>query len=174
MQVGADIRASQKDAGFVEERAKRQNHEQNKVSELLKVPRYADLLEDDMRSSEDEQELSKSQTALVKSRAGWRKEMGTWIQREQEQSHSDHSDEDDELRNVTYGRQHSKWLPRSLELLFGGQKESDIDEQLRRARRQHAYTEEAQLMELLADEEADEDRIPDDGELEGSGDDFDG
>jgi len=29
-------------------------------------------------------------------------------------------------------------------------------------------------MELLADEEADEDRVPDDGELEGSGDDFNG
>jgi len=34
------------------------------------------------------------------------------------------------------------------------------------------YSEEAQLMELLADEEADENPIPDDGELEGSGDDF--
>jgi hypothetical protein len=29
-------------------------------------------------------------------------------------------------------------------------------------------------MELLADEEVDEERIPDAGELEGSGDDFDG
>jgi hypothetical protein len=29
-------------------------------------------------------------------------------------------------------------------------------------------------MELLADEEADEERVPDDGELDGSGDDFDG
>jgi hypothetical protein len=29
-------------------------------------------------------------------------------------------------------------------------------------------------MELLADEEADEDRIPDDGELDGSGNDFNG
>jgi len=66
-----------------------------------------------------------------------------------------------------------KWLPRSLELLFAGRKESDIDEQLRRTRRRQGYTEEAQLMELLADEEADEERIPDDGELEGSGDDFD-
>ena len=37
-----------------------------------------------------------------------------------------------------------------------------------------AYTEEAQLLELLADEEVDEERIPDAGELEGSGDDFDG
>ena len=53
-------------------------------------------------------------------------------------------------------------------------KESDVDEQLRRTRRRQAYTEEARLMELLADEEADEARIPDDGELEGSGDDFDG
>jgi len=34
--------------------------------------------------------------------------------------------------------------------------------------------EEARLMELLADEEADEERIPDNGELEGSGDDFEG
>ena len=38
----------------------------------------------------------------------------------------------------------------------------------------HAYTEEAHLMELLADEEEDHERIPDDGELEGSGDNFDG
>ena len=73
-----------------------------------------------------------------------------------------------------YGRQRSKWLPRSLELLFGGRKEVDVDEQLRRVSRRQAYTEEARLMELLADEEADEDRIPDAGEMEGSGDDFDG
>ena len=49
-----------------------------------------------------------------------------------------------------------------------------MDEQLKRASRQQAYTEEARLMELLADEEADEERILDAGELEGSGDDFDG
>jgi len=61
-----------------------------------------------------------------------------------------------------------------LELLFGGQKEVDVDEQLRRLRRQQAYTEEARLMELLADEEADEERVPDDRELEGSGDNFSG
>jgi hypothetical protein len=30
------------------------------------------------------------------------------------------------------------------------------------------------LIELLADEEADEERMPDDGELEGSGDNFEG
>ena len=32
----------------------------------------------------------------------------------------------------------------------------------------------AWLMELLADEERDEEKIPDDGELEGLGDDFNG
>ena len=98
--------------------------------------------------------------------------MATWVQKAQEQSNQ--SDEDDELQNITYGRQRSKWLPRSLELLFGGRTESDINEQRKRTCRQQAYTEEAWLMELLADEEADENRIQDDGELEGSGDDFDG
>jgi hypothetical protein len=58
--------------------------------------------------------------------------------------------------------------------LFGGQKETDIDVQVRQIHRQQAYTEEAQLMELLTDEEADDDRIPDDGELVGSGNEFDG
>ena len=49
-----------------------------------------------------------------------------------------------------------------------------VDEQRRRVDRRQAYTEEARLMELLADEEQDEEKIPDAGELEGSGDDFDG
>jgi hypothetical protein len=170
--VGADIWSSQKEAGYAEERVKRQNHEQNQVAELLKVPRYADLLEDnDADMNGDGEELSESRSALVKSCEGWRKEMAKW--KKEEQARSDDSDEE-ELRNVTYGRQRSKWLPRSLELLFAGRKESDIDEELRRVRRRQAYTEEARLMELLADEEADEDRIPDDGELDGSGDDFDG
>ena len=58
--------------------------------------------------------------------------------------------------------------------MFGGQKDVDIDEQLRQMSLQQAYMEEAHLMELLVDEEADEERIPNDWELEGSGDDFDG
>ena len=78
------------------------------------------------------------------------------------------------MANAAYGRQRSKLLPRSLDLLFSGRKEVDIDQQMRRLRRQQAHTEEARLMELLADEEADEEGIPDDGELEGSGDDFEG
>ncbi|KAF8964926.1 ribonuclease H-like domain-containing protein [Flammula alnicola] len=167
--VGADIRTSQKAAGLVEDRAKRQNHEKARVAELLAVPRYADLLEDAGETAEDE-EPSKCPSGLVKSREGWRKEMAKWVQEEQERS----DDDNDELANRVYGHKRSKWLPRSLDLLFAGRKETDIDQQMRRIRRQQAYMEEARLMELLVDEEADEERIPDDGELEGSGDDFDG
>ena len=98
--------------------------------------------------------------------------MAKWVQEEQAETDSD---EEDDGRTSNHGRQHhrtSKWLPRSLDLLFSGRKETDVDVQLRRVQRQTAYTEEARLMELLADEEADVAAIPDDGELEGSGDDF--
>jgi len=127
-------------------------------------------------TSEDERDsLSLNPKArpgrLVKSRVGWRTEMAKWVQ--EEQARSDDSGDDD-LADVTYGCQRSKWLPRSLDLLFGSQKETSIDEQLRRAHWRQAFTEEARLMELLVAEELDEERIPDDGELEGSGDDFDG
>ncbi|KAG5342220.1 hypothetical protein C0989_004532 [Termitomyces sp. Mn162] len=71
-----------------------------------------------------------------------------------------------------YGQKCSKWLPQSLDFLFSGQEETDIDEQLRQVRRRQAYMEEVCLMELLVNEEDDKERIPDDGELEGSSDDF--
>ena len=86
----------------------------------------------------------------------------------------DRSNDNGELADIANGCQQSKWLPQFLDLLFGGRKVTDIDEQLRKARRRQAYTQEARLMELLADEEADEERMPDDGELEGSGDDYEG
>jgi hypothetical protein len=165
------------EAGFIEERGKRKNHDESKVADLLAVPRYADLLEEAANSGDEEEGTSKARSGLVKSREGWRNEMARWVQMEQERSENSDSDDDNsdgELGNAIYGRQRSKWLPRSLELLFGGRKETDIDEQLRRGLRRQAYSEEARLMELLANEEADEERIPDDGELEGSGDDFEG
>jgi hypothetical protein len=153
----------------------RKNHDEAKVAELLAVPRYADLLEEEANSSDEEEAgVLKVQSGLVKSREGWRKEMAKWVQMEQEHNNDSDDSDDDELRNAVYGHRQSKWLPRSLELLFGGRKESNIDEQLRQGLRKQAYSEEARLMELLANEEADEERIPDDGELEGSGDDFEG
>lgn len=112
------------------ERDKRKIHDEASVTDLLAVPRYTDLLEEEPHASGDEEGLSKRQSALIKSREGWRKEMGKWIQ--EERVCSDDSDSDgEELGNATYGRQRSKWLPRSLELLFGGRKEVDVDEQLK-------------------------------------------
>ena len=99
--------------------------------------------------------------------------MSKWVQEEQVCS-NDSDFDGEELGNATYGCQWSKWLPRSLELLFGGQKEVAMDEQLRQAAQWQTYTEEAHLIELLADKEVDEERIPDAGELERSGNNFDG
>ncbi|KDR79064.1 hypothetical protein GALMADRAFT_138021 [Galerina marginata CBS 339.88] len=164
--VGADICASDKEAGFIEDRAKRQNHDKAKVGKLLMVPHYANLLDQEAETSDDEDALSRPKSLLAKSREGWRKEMAKWVQEEQEKGNDANNEE---LADVTYDRQCSKWLPHSLDLLFSGRKEIDIDQQMRQICRQQAHTEEALLMELLADEEADEERIPDDGELEGSG-----
>ncbi|KAG6895870.1 hypothetical protein C0992_011944 [Termitomyces sp. T32_za158] len=164
--VGADIHATQKETGFVEEQAKRKNHDDSRVSELLAVPWYADLLDSDTEKSDGEAGTRMMKSRLVKSRDGRREEMAKWVEAEQDRS------DDEEVADAVYGRQRSKWLPHSLDLLFGGQKEMDIDQHVKQICRQQAYTEEAQLMELLADEEADNERIPDDGELEGLGDDF--
>ena len=54
LQVGADIRTSQRDAGIVEDRRKRQIHKKTKVTELLTVPWYADLLDEDGNLSDEE------------------------------------------------------------------------------------------------------------------------
>ena len=134
-QVGADIRASHKEARFVEDRGKRKNHDGAKVADILAVPRYADLLEEDANASDKEDGELRPQQRLVKTREGWRKEMAKWVQDEHACNNSDSDDE--ELGNAMYGHQRSKWLPRSLELLmlFGGRKEADIDEQLKRAHR---------------------------------------
>lgn len=49
--------------------------------------------------------------------------MKKWVKKERDQS-----DDDGELANVAYGCQWSNWLPWSLDLLFGGHRETDIDE----------------------------------------------
>ena len=103
--------------------------------------------------------------------------MAKWVEETKRTNALDDSElesDDEMLTTAMYGQKRSKWLPRSLNLLFGGQKVTDSEKQMQRIRRQQTYTEEARLMELLADEEANEERIPDDSELEGSGDDFNG
>ena len=138
--------------------------------ELLAVPQYVDVMDEDGDASKDEAASTTPQSGLVKFCAAWQNEMAKWVQEEQDQS----EDEDDNLADVMHGCQCSKWLLQLLDLLFGGWKETDIDKQVRWIQRQQAYMEEAHLMELLADEEVNQDRIPDDGELEGSGDNFNG
>jgi hypothetical protein len=128
-QVGVDIRTSQMEAGYIDERGKRKNHDNANGTGLLAVPRYADLLEEG-HTSDKESGLSKPRSGLVKSRDGWWREMAKWVQEERVRGEDSDSD-GEELGNVMYGRQRSKWLPRSLELLFGGRKEVDVDEQLR-------------------------------------------
>ena len=54
--------------------------------------------------------------------------MKKWVKRKRDQSN-----DDEELTNVACDCQWSKWLPWSPNLLFGGHRETDIDEQLRRA-----------------------------------------
>ena len=97
---------------MVEEWAKQKNHDLNGVLQLLAVPHYADLLENDTDMAEDKGEPAplnlKPQSGLVKSCAAWQKEMAKWVQ--EEQACSNDSDGDD-LGDVIYGRQHLKWLP---------------------------------------------------------------
>ena len=62
--------------------------------------------------------------------------MAKWIQEER-----DRDDDDIEaMANAAYGRQPSKLLPRSLDLLFSGRKEVNIDQQMRRLRNQMQLT----------------------------------
>jgi hypothetical protein len=51
--------------------------------------------------------------------------MAKWVE-EQDRGDGD----EDAVADVIYGCQCSKWLHRSLELLFGGQKETDIDKRM--------------------------------------------
>ena len=49
-----DIHAIQREAGLVENCEKQQNDNKSNVSELLAVPHYADLVEEDAETSEEE------------------------------------------------------------------------------------------------------------------------
>jgi hypothetical protein len=59
------------------------------MRELLAVPRYANLLEDNDSTNESEDESSKCLSGTVKSWEGWRKEMAKWVQEEQARLDSD-------------------------------------------------------------------------------------
>lgn len=138
IQVGADIRASHKQAGHVKDWVKRHNHEDSRLTELLSVPRHGDhTIEDDPSDTE----LNNNEhSVLIRSKRGWRAEMESWICGAREEGEEESGPSDKELGTAMYGAACSKWLPRSLSLLFGGRKETDVEAQSRRARRQEILT----------------------------------
>ncbi|KAF7341516.1 DUF659 domain-containing protein [Mycena venus] len=156
--IGADIRASHKaEAGLFEEREKRQNHSDKRVKDLLAVPRYADALESDDEANSEAQ----PRQVLVKSKAGWQKVFLQWVMDAREM---DGNSDDEEDAPVTPAN--DDWLPLPLAKLFG----EDAPNPAHHRTRRPTFNREQLLMELLAAEHSDE--APDDGELSGSGDDF--
>ena len=67
---------------YLKECDKRKNHDSTSITDLLTVLCYADLLEEEPHTSDDEEGLSKHRSALIKSHKGWQKEMGKWVQEE--------------------------------------------------------------------------------------------
>ncbi|KAJ7584740.1 ribonuclease H-like domain-containing protein [Mycena floridula] len=128
-------------------------HSMDRVQTLLAVPWYADILEGP--------DLSDDESGGTHGPTSWRREMKKWVEDEQE-----HSDEEmPAAEDIGRNQRNKKWLPRSLELLFGGTSKKPIQ-------RRKTFNQEVLLMELLSAEADDE--APDDGELEGSGDDYEG
>jgi len=113
----------------VQERLKRQNHKSAQVSELLAVPRYADIVDEEAADSdagEDNEHSGQRPTGLIKSKEKWRQEMAKWVQAEHALG-TDTDDSQDELTNASCTPQNhqprrggTKWLPRTLDLLFAG------------------------------------------------------
>lgn len=164
-QVGANIATEHKKLGLLENRKKRKNH--RSVAALLDVPRYSDLLED--LNDEDDTERGRG---LVTTEAGWRTEMAKWIGGERDTdilSDAD-SEPDDDIPAAPTLRipapRVTKWAPCTLRTLFEGK---TVVPKLREVL-DTEFAIEAAYMEALADQE--EDEYPDDGALEGSGDDY--
>lgn len=165
-QIGDRIRREELALGLRTER-KRKNHDDERAEKLLAVPRYADALEASASEPDDDtaQPVRRSgrRAQLVKSAKDWRREMAKWQADEKARELEAESDSETDA-GPARGR---SLVPCTLERLF-----TDAQPKPRAAR--PAVTEEERLMELLADELADEERVRDDGELEGSGDDYDG
>ncbi|KAF7371464.1 DUF659 domain-containing protein [Mycena venus] len=186
--VGASIRAQNVAAGLVKPREERKNHDESCVADLIAVPQYADPLENE-EDSDDEAGEHRVSSRLVNSGTAWRKLYNTWVvaarveeleAEELERAKRTTGELDDTTNDPRSGPGNSartvlqppaperrgRWLPCPLSRLFGGK----IPQPPERAPRK-AFSREELLMQLLAAEHSDEE--PYDGELEGSGDDYD-
>ncbi|KAJ7899690.1 hypothetical protein B0H13DRAFT_2336946 [Mycena leptocephala] len=159
--VGASIRAEHLAAGFVKPREARKNHDESRVAELIAVSQYADLIENEEDSDDNIGERVYT----------------SWVvaARLEELEESEHNNLDaDADANTSHSvaeppppQRTGRWLPCPLSRLFGGK----IPQPPSRVPRA-AFSREELLMQLLAAEHSEEE--PDDGELSGSGDDYDG
>ncbi|KAK6991472.1 hypothetical protein R3P38DRAFT_3227650 [Favolaschia claudopus] len=167
--VGASIRAEHLADGLRKQREPRKNHDVKRVAELIAVPKYADLLEqtEDVDADSDGAEAVKVSSRLVDSQAAWRKVYTHWlVSARQEEMAAEESGEAYEPSVPAPEGRRKTWLPCPLSKLFGGTVQKPP------SRRRQAFTQEERLMELLAADHSDEE--PDDGELEGSGDEYNG
>lgn len=132
----------------------------------MDVPRYSDLLGD--LDDEDDTERGR---ALVTTDAGWRTEMAKWVgdQRVADNLLDSDLESDSDTPPVEPGRiptaRATKWVACTLRTLFNG-----VVIHRSRDTLETEFEVEAALMEALADQE--EDEYPDDGAMEGSGDDY--
>jgi hypothetical protein len=160
--------------GFVKPREGRKNHDESQVASLIAVPQYADALENEPESNDEAEERVSSR--LVNSGAAWRKVYTSWLvaarMAELETDGLEHNSDDESdsepSRSVAEPpapTRPGRWLPCPFSRLFGGA----IPQPPARAPCK-AFTHQQLLMELLAAEPSDEEL--DDGELEGSGDDY--
>ncbi|KAK7021681.1 hypothetical protein R3P38DRAFT_3196501 [Favolaschia claudopus] len=167
--VGASIRAGHLAEGLRKQREPRKNHDVKRVAELIAVPKYADLLEqnEDVDADSDGAEAVKVSSRLVDSQAAWRKVYTHWVvsAREEEMAAEESGEAYEPSVPAPEGRRKT-WLPCPLSKLFAGTVKKPP------SRRRQAFTQEERLMELLAADHSDEE--PDDGELEGSGDEYNG
>ncbi|KAJ7470022.1 hypothetical protein B0H11DRAFT_2238167 [Mycena galericulata] len=156
------IREDQYADGLRQQREGRKNHSEVQIKTLLAVPRYADANVSDI----DEDNVEKSQdSVLVSSPTVWRKQVAVWQSEMQDTDESDSDTDPPQVALSVGGWCHAAWLPIQLDKLFGG----DLKEPIAQPSRT-AVSEEGLYMELLAAENSGEE--PDDGELEGSGDDY--
>lgn len=141
------------------------NHSSDTVTSLLRVPRYADILDlsgDTPEVIDDGSDLdTQRQNVFITTPGLWRKELAKWVEKERENG----SDSEEQNQPITTRLRRS--AATSLAKLFGGTTARPVTRPPRTT-----HSEEALLMELLEAEY--EGEAPDDGALEGSGDDFDG
>ncbi|KAF7375831.1 DUF659 domain-containing protein [Mycena sanguinolenta] len=157
------IREDQYREGLRQKREGRKNHSEAQIKTLLTVPRYADA---NLSDTDGEDGGRSRESILVSSPAAWRKQVAVW-QSEMQEIDSDSDIEAPRIdQHQTGSRRRASWLPIKLDKLFGDDLERPIPPRPARS----TVSEEGLYMELLAAEHSGEE--PDDGELEGSGDDY--